>query len=95
MPRTAVIAIGFAGLLFLLPSQAHAFCVNDPPKRICLRGDNQPYIVSPQERAIADRCYDPKFTKKQFQDMARSVEALAQLRKGICSRVCSAIDKDD
>jgi hypothetical protein len=35
----------------------------DPPKRICLRGDNQPYIVSPEERAIADPCYDPKFTK--------------------------------
>jgi hypothetical protein len=63
MPRTAVLAVGFAGLLFLLPSQAHAFCVNDPPKRICLRGDNQPYIVSPEERAIADRCYDPKLAK--------------------------------
>ena len=51
------------GTTFILASQAEAFCVNDPPRRMCLSGSNQPHIVTQQEKAIADRCYDPRFAK--------------------------------
>ena len=87
------------GFVVVLPSQSHGYCVNDPPGRICLRGDNQPRIVTPQEKAIADRCYDRLFTKlseaedwRWFQEWQPRLYALKPYVHECILRIMKTID---
>jgi hypothetical protein len=91
-----VLLVGFA---VVLPSQSHGYCVNDPPGRICLHGDNQPRIVTPQEKAIADRCYDRLFTKlskaedwRWFQEWQPRLYALKPYVHECILRIMKTID---